>query len=74
MTVFLAESRERSSKDGMSYLSLADNKKVKALRTLFYPRQEQNCTPLRNVLVHASFSMDYGWICLVKLQKKPHED
>ena len=57
MKVFLAESRERSSKDGMSYGSLVDYESQK----LFYARQCQNCTPIGSVLVHASFSVDYGW-------------
>ena len=43
--------------------------KVKRLRNLFFPRQWQNCTPLWIVLVHASFSMEYGWIYFVRLQK-----
>ena len=40
MTVFLAESRERSSKDGMSFGSLVDYESQK-VKKLFIPRQWQ---------------------------------
>ena len=68
MTVFLAESRERSSKDGMSYGSLIgfESLKIKKI-VLIYNRG-------RIVLFHEmfwfmpSFSVDYGWTYLVKVQ------
>ena len=43
MTVFLAELRERSSKDGMSYGSLVDYESLK-IQELFFPKHWQNCT------------------------------
>ena len=44
MAVFLAESRERSSKDGMAYGSLIDKESQKIKKGCAF--QWQNCTPL----------------------------
>ena len=69
MTVFLAELRERSSKDGTvvrkSYW-LWESERSKRLCSL---QPWQNCIFSRNALVHASFSVYYWWTYQVKLHK-----
>ena len=67
MTVFLAESRERSSKDGMSYGSLIDYES---------PKVQTDCTLnnrgrivfFRKIFWFMPVPREYGWTYLVKLQ------
>ena len=46
MTVFLAESRERSSRDGMTYGSLIDYESQKIEKTVLSTTVVELCTPL----------------------------
>ena len=66
MAVFLAESRERSSKDGMTYGSLIDYESQKILK-MCSRQTRQNCFLHEMLPVHVSFSVDYGWIPGVSL-------
>ena len=68
MTVFLAESRERSSRDGMTYGSMIDFESRQIKKTVL-STSWRSCIPSWKVLwVHVSFSRDCGWTYPVKLQ------
>ena len=67
MTVFLAEPRERSSRDGITYVLLTI--KIRRLKRMCSLQPWQNCTHSWQVLVHANFFVDYKWTCQVRLQK-----
>ena len=67
MTVFLPEARERSSKDGMSYGSLIHYESQTIRKTVLSTTVAELYSFMK-CLVHASFSVDYGWTYLVKLQ------
>ena len=69
MAVFLAESRVRSTRDGMSYGSLIDYESQKIKKTVLSTTVAELCSFMWSVLGHARSSVDCGWTCQVKLQK-----
>ena len=68
MTVFLAESRERSSKGGMSYGSLIDYESQK-IKKIVLSTTVAELYSFMKFFGSCQFSVDNGWIYLVRFQK-----